>query len=57
MKKICCFLALMLILALAGCATDSTSGNSVSGRQYTNPNWGQDATCAPGCPVGQGQGW
>ena len=57
MKKLCCFLALMLILALAGCATDSGLGVSPSSRQYTNPNWGNDSTCAPTCPAGQGEGW
>jgi hypothetical protein len=57
MKKLSCFLALVLVLALGGCATDTSKGSSASSRQYTNPNWGTDATCAPGCPPGQGEGW
>lgn len=59
MRKLWGLVALSLLLSLAGCASlpEGTAGSSASQREYTNPNWGTDATCAPGCPVGQGGGW
>ncbi len=55
MKKFGCLFALLLILALAGCASESTG---TSRRDvYPSPNWGTDAACSPGCPPGMSGAW
>ena len=59
MKKLACLGALLLILALAGCAgvTEGQGTATPLPGQYSNPSWGSDPTCSPGCPVGQGGPW
>ena len=59
MKKLACLSALLLLLALAGCA-GVTEGQGTANPQplpYSNPNWGTDATCSPGCPAGMSGSW
>ncbi len=55
MKKFGCLFALLLLLALAGCASESTG---TSRRDvYPSSNWGTDAACSPGCPPGMSGSW
>lgn len=55
MKKFGCFFALLLLLALAGCASqDTSSSHPVPSGGY---NWGADAACSPGCPPGMSGAW
>jgi hypothetical protein len=59
MKKLACIFALLLMLALAGCA-GVIEGQGVASPKPApagNYNWGSDATCSPGCPVGMGGSW
>ena len=55
MKKFRLILALLLLLALAGCA--SSPEVTPNRDKSANYNWGSDAACSPGCPVGQSGSW
>ena len=57
MKKFGLIGALLLMLALAGCAGITEGTVNPNAGQTNNPSWGTDPTCAPGCAVGQGGGW
>jgi hypothetical protein len=59
MKKLLCLSALLLILALAGCAGVLEGQGTASSQsfQYGTSNWGSDAACSPGCPVGMSRSW
>jgi hypothetical protein len=59
MKKFACLFALLLILALAGCAGVIEGQGTATPRPIPsgNYNWGSDATCSPGCPVGMSGSW
>lgn len=57
MKKITCLFALLLLLALAGCAGVPESQGIQRPQRDANFNWGADATCSPGCPVGTSGSW
>lgn len=54
MKKLACIFALLLILALAGCAGPGTNPQPVPSGNF---NWGADAACSPGCPPGMSGSW
>ncbi len=59
MKKLACLCALLLMLALAGCAGQIEGGGTYSPRPAPsgNFNWGSDAVCSPGCPPGMSGSW
>ena len=59
MKKRACLFALLLMLALAGCAgvLEGQGTGSSQPPPSGSYNWGSDATCSPGCPVGLGGSW
>jgi hypothetical protein len=59
MKKLACLFALLLILALAGCAGVIEGQGTASPRPAPsgNFNWGADAACSPGCPPGMSGSW
>ena len=59
MKKLGYMFAVLLILALAGCAGVIEGQGTASPRPLPsgNTNWGSDPTCSPGCPVGQAGSW
>jgi hypothetical protein len=54
MKKLGFILALLFILALAGCAGPGTNPQPYPSGNF---NWGSDATCSPGCPPGMSGSW
>jgi len=54
MKKLGSLFALLLILALAGCAGQPTTNPQPSSGSF---NWGADAACSPGCPPGMSGSW
>ena len=55
MKKLACLGMLLVLLALTGCAnTPEVTPNRDKSANY---NWGSDAACSPGCPVGQSGSW
>ena len=55
MKKLGSLFALLLILALAGCAGQATTNpHPIPSGSY---NWGADAACSPGCPPGMSGSW
>ncbi len=57
MKKLGLIFALLLILALAGCATEGPGMGGTPRDRYPNTNWGGDAACSPGCPPGMSGSW
>ncbi|MBI4644339.1 MAG: hypothetical protein HY790_00260 [Deltaproteobacteria bacterium] len=59
MKKFGLIFALLLMLALAGCAGGMEGQGTASPRPIpsSNYNWGADATCSPGCPPGMSGSW
>lgn len=59
MKKLICLGALLLILALAGCASVPEGRETLASPRdrSANFNWGSDAVCSPGCPAGMSGSW
>ncbi len=59
MKKLTCIFAVILILALAGCAgvTEGRGTAAPLHHRYPSPNWDMDPTCSPGCPPGMSGTW
>jgi hypothetical protein len=59
MKKLICLGVLVLMLAVTGCAgvIESQGTPSPKPAPSGNYNWGSDAACSPGCPVGMGGSW
>lgn len=57
MKKLTCLAVLLLLLALAGCAGTLEGQGVLTPQRDANYNWGSDATCSPGCPVGTSGSW
>jgi hypothetical protein len=55
MKKLACLGIVLLLLVLAGCASDP--GVTPSRDRSANYNWGSDSVCSPGCPVGMSGSW
>ncbi|MHB8067159.1 MAG: hypothetical protein ACYDIC_04560 [Desulfobaccales bacterium] len=54
MKKFGSILALLCILALAACAGPEANPKPAPSGNF---NWGDDATCSPGCPPGMSGSW